>query len=154
MASNEDALNHERAREEHEATDGQPNRGDVPAAALLHDGQPTSGAAPQKCGLNVYFATASAELTSQAKRQLEAVATCLKREHSADDALVVGSADPRGPERDNAALGEERARRVAKYLRELGVSDGEIRIRTLGESQANAAPDTYPASRKAQIKTP
>ncbi|HEX6243724.1 MAG TPA: OmpA family protein [Polyangiales bacterium] len=158
--NNEDALNQDRERQEHEAMNGHLNREDVPAAALLDNsgaqrtstGERASAAGPEKCGLNVYFATASAELTPQAKQQLEAVASCLKREHSAEDALIVGSADPRGTEPENAQLGEERAKRVAKYLRQLGVPDGEIRIRTLGESQASAAPDTYPSSRKAQVK--
>jgi outer membrane protein OmpA-like peptidoglycan-associated protein len=154
--SNEDALNHDAEHREHEAMNGGLNRGDVPAAALLDNGgqRTTASASPaSKCGMNVYFATASAELTPQAKQQLDAVAKCLKQEHNAEDALIVGSADPRGGEPENAALGEERARRVAKYLRELGVPDGEIRIRSVGESQASAAPDTYPTSRKAQVKT-
>jgi hypothetical protein len=34
------------------------------------------------------------------------------------------------------------------------VPEGEIRIRSVGESQASAAPDTYPSSRKAEVKTP
>jgi outer membrane protein OmpA-like peptidoglycan-associated protein len=156
--SNEDALNHDRAHEEHEAMHGQLNRGDVPAASLpsaAATGAPASSAPgePEKCGLNVYFGTASAELTAQTKQQLDAVATCMKRPHAPDDAVIVGSADPRGPESDNAALAEERARRVSRYLKELGVPEGEIRIRSVGEGRASAAPDTYPASRKVQVKT-
>jgi outer membrane protein OmpA-like peptidoglycan-associated protein len=151
--SDEDALNHDRAHEEHEAMYGHLNRGDVPAAALAN--APATGAPSEaeKCSLNVYFGTASAELTQQTKQQLDSVAACLKRPHAPDDAVIVGSADPRGAESDNAALAEERARRVGRYLKELGVPDGEIRIRSVGESQASAAPDTYPSSRKAQVKT-
>lgn len=156
--SNEDALNRTRANEEHEAMNGHLDRNEVPAAALLTN-QPTASGPNQtssggtKCGMNVYFSTASAELTPQAKEQLNGVASCLKKDHSADDALIVGSADPRGSQQDNAALGEERARRVAAYLKTLGVDEGDIRIRSLGESQASASPATYPANRKAEVKT-
>jgi outer membrane protein OmpA-like peptidoglycan-associated protein len=69
-----------------------------------------------------------------------------------DDALVVGSADPRGSETTNAELGKERARKVAEYLKELGLKDDEIRIRTVGESQASAQPNTWPASRRAEVQ--
>jgi outer membrane protein OmpA-like peptidoglycan-associated protein len=139
---------------------GHLDRNDVPAAALesaqpVASGQPAGAQnkpASGKCGMNVYFSTASAELTPQAKEQLNSVASCLKREHSPDDALIVGSTDPRGSQQDNASLGEERARRVAAYLKTLGVGEGDIRIRSLGESQASAAPASYPSSRKAEIK--
>lgn len=158
---NEDALNRTRANEEHEAMNGHIDRSDVPAAALPSaQPQPTTTAQNQatagraKCGMNVYFSTASSELTPQAKEQLNGVAACLKRDHVKDDALIVGSTDPRGSQQDNASLGEERARRVAAYLKSLGVEDGDIRIRSLGESQASAAPASYPASRKAEVKSP
>jgi outer membrane protein OmpA-like peptidoglycan-associated protein len=156
--SNEDALNRDRETQEREAMQGHLGHSDVPAAALLPADNTANTTAtakqPEKCGMNVYFSTASADLTPQAKQQLDAVAGCLKREHTHDDALIVGSADPRGSQQDNAMLGEERARKVAQYLKSLGIEEGDIRIRSVGESQASAARDTYPSSRKAQVKSP
>lgn len=146
--SDADALNRTRANEEYEALHGHLNRSDVPAAALQ---QPTPSAPAESCGLNVYFETASAELNNRAKQQLDSVAGCLKRTHT-EDALVLGSADPRGSEPQNAELGKERARKVAEYLKALGVPQSEIRIRSLGESQASAEPSTWPAERRAQVK--
>ena len=70
-----------------------------------------------------------------------------------DDALIVGSADPRGNDQENAELGKERARKVAQYLKELGVAEDEIRIRSVGESQAKAEPQTWPASRRAEVQS-
>jgi len=41
---------------------------------------------------------------------------------------------------------------VAQYLRELGVAEADIRIRSVGESQASNAPNSFPAERKAEIR--
>jgi outer membrane protein OmpA-like peptidoglycan-associated protein len=146
--SNEDALNHDQAHEEAQALNGNLNRGNGPRPALASEQTKDSS---QKCDLNVYFATASSQLNEHAKQQLNSIASCMKR-RSVDDALVVGSADPRGSDTTNAELGKERARKVAEYLKELGVSENDIRIRTVGESQASAQPNTWPASRRAEIQ--
>jgi outer membrane protein OmpA-like peptidoglycan-associated protein len=146
--SAEDALNHDREHEEFEALNGNLNRGDAPTPALAAD---ASGDSSQKCDLNVYFATASSELNERAKQQLNSIASCMKR-RNVDDALVVGSADPRGSDQTNAELGKERARKVAEYLKELGVNEDEIRIRSVGESQASAQSYTWPASRRAEVQ--
>lgn len=103
------------------------------------------------CDLNVYFETASAQLNQRAKQQLDSIASCLKR-HEAHDALIVGSADPRGSEPYNEKLGKERARVVGHYLRELGIPNEDIRIRSAGESQASNQPAIWPADRNAQIR--
>ncbi len=83
---------------------------------------------------------------------LNSIASCMKR-RNVDDALVVGSADPRGSDATNQELGKERARRVAEYLKKIGVSENDIRIRSVGESQASAQPSTWPASRRAEVQT-
>jgi outer membrane protein OmpA-like peptidoglycan-associated protein len=146
--SNEDALNHDRAHEEEQALNGNLNRGNAPTPALASE---QTTALSQKCDLNVYFATASSDLNERAKQQLNSIASCLKG-RSVDDALVVGSADPRGSDTTNAELGKERAKKVAEYLKELGVPEGDIRIRSVGESQASAQPNTWPASRRAEVQ--
>jgi outer membrane protein OmpA-like peptidoglycan-associated protein len=146
--SNEDALNHDQLHEEAQALNGNLNRGNGPTPALAPE--QTKDSSP-KCDLNVYFATASSQLNEHAKQQLNSIASCMKR-RSVDDALVVGSADPRGSDTTNAELGKERARKVAEYLKELGVSEDDIRIRTVGESQASAQPNTWPASRRAEVQ--
>ena len=132
--SNEDALNHDREHEELEAMNGNLNRGQAPTPALASE---KTVALSQQCDLNVYFATASAEIDARAKQQLNSIASCMKR-RNVGDALVVGSADPRGSDATNQELGKERARRVAEYLKDLGVSENEIRIRSVGESRASA----------------
>jgi len=146
--SNEDALNHDREHEELEAMNGNLNRGQAPTPALASE---KTVALSQQCDLSVYFPTASAELDDRAKQQLNSIASCMKR-RNVDDALVVGSADPRGSDATNQELGKERARRVAEYLKELGVSENDIRIRSVGESRASAQPTTWPASRRAEVQ--
>jgi outer membrane protein OmpA-like peptidoglycan-associated protein len=146
--SNEDALNHDQEHEELEALNGNLNRGNGPVPALASE---KSFALSQKCDLNVYFATASADLSDESRQQLNSIASCMKRRR-VDDALVVGSADPRGGDATNAQLGKERARKVAEYLKGLGVPENEIRIRSVGESQASAQPTTWPTSRRAEVQ--
>jgi outer membrane protein OmpA-like peptidoglycan-associated protein len=146
--SNEDALNHDRAHEEAQALDGNLDRGNAPTPALASE---SAGDSSPACDLNVYFATASSELNDRAKQQLNSIASCLKR-RNVDDALVVGSADPRGSDTTNQELGKERARRVAEYLKKLGVPDDDIRIRSVGETEASAQPYTWPTSRRAEVQ--
>jgi outer membrane protein OmpA-like peptidoglycan-associated protein len=145
--SDEDALNHDRATREYEAAQGNLDRGAPTPPAAVH----AAATRPEGCGHNVYFETASAELDARAKQQLDAVAACLKRTHSGD-ALVVGSADPRGSERENEELGRERAHKVAMYLKALGVPEREIHIRSQGESRASAEPNNWPMNRQAEIE--
>ena len=147
--NNEDALNHDPERQEHELMNGTLNRGNDPVPAL--QANTTAGSATSACDLNVYFETASAQLNDRAKQQLTSIASCLKR-HEAKDALIVGSADARGSERENEQLGKERARVVGQYLRELGVPESDIKIRSVGESQASNTPASWPADRNAQVK--
>jgi outer membrane protein OmpA-like peptidoglycan-associated protein len=147
--NNEDALNHDPARREHELMHGTINRGNDPVPALQANA--TTGSTTSACDLNVYFETASAQLNDRAKQQLTSIASCLKR-HEAKDALIVGSADPRGSERENEQLGKERARVVGQYLRELGVPESDIKIRSVGESQASNEATSWPADRNAQIR--
>jgi len=147
--NNEDALNHDAEHREHELMNGTINRGNEPSPALQANA--TAGTGSATCDLNVYFETASAQLNDRAKQQLTSIASCLKG-HEAKDAVILGSADPRGSETDNKKLGKERARVVGDYLRDLGVPASDIKIRSLGESQASNSPASFPAARNAQIK--
>jgi outer membrane protein OmpA-like peptidoglycan-associated protein len=145
--SNEDALNNQE-HQEVEAMNGNLNHGQAPTPALASE---KASVLSQACDLNVYFATASADLNDQAKQQLNSIASCMKR-RNVDDALVVGGADPRGSDATNQELGKERAHRVAEYLKQLGVPENEFRIRSVGESQASAQPSTWPTSRRAEVQ--
>ena len=78
------------------------------------------------------------------------VAECLKR-REVDHALIVGHTDPRGSEADNHALGMERARAVAEYLRKLGVPEDEIRVRSKGELASAESQELWPAERRANV---
>jgi outer membrane protein OmpA-like peptidoglycan-associated protein len=92
------------------------------------------------CAYTVRFAPESSVLDRAAEEQLASAAECMKR-HDVDQALVVGQKElPRANGRPDE-LAEERTRAVANYLRELGVPEREIRLRT-GEQMATASADS------------
>ena len=103
----------------------------------------------EACELAVYFDTDSTRLDQGSQQRLDRVADCMKR-HDVDHAVVVGRADPRGPEKYNEALGMKRAEAVAKYLLELGVPEKDILVRSQGETAA-ADRQIWPAERRAAV---
>lgn len=76
--------------------------------------------APQKkpsASLLVTFLTNSAELTANAKKQLDVVAAALKNDRLTEyNFNVEGHADPRGTSEGNLALSQQRAESVRQYL--------------------------------------
>jgi peptidoglycan-associated lipoprotein len=83
----------------------------------------------------LFFAHNSADLDMQSTSELERIATCVSRERGMPVHLV-GSADPRGTEEYNLALGERRAQTVRDYLVNLGVDDRLLTFATVGEEFA------------------
>jgi OOP family OmpA-OmpF porin len=70
-----------------------------------------------------------------------------------DHATIVGQTDPSGTARHNQALGMERAKAVAEYLRNRGVPEDQIRVRSKGETASAAPVDLWPTERRAGVET-
>jgi peptidoglycan-associated lipoprotein len=81
---------------------------------------------------DVHFNYDSAELSPPMRATLEENAAWLSRFPSVS-ILVEGHCDERGTVEYNLALGEERARAVRDYLRDLGVGSGRMRIISYGK---------------------
>jgi outer membrane protein OmpA-like peptidoglycan-associated protein len=76
----------------------------------------------------------SATTYAQDRMQLAALATCLDAPGIRDRKLVlVGRADPRGPEQYNARLGLQRAEAIRQILIDNGIAPSRIEIATEGE---------------------
>lgn len=82
----------------------------------------------------VYFAFDSSDLDGRARSTLEQNARCINQRDAR--ARVVGMTDPRGTEEYNLALGDRRARSVSSYMSNLGVDQGRVNVRSVGEEQA------------------
>lgn len=90
----------------------------------------------QECQIrSVYFESDSAELNQDARMQLGMAAGCL-RAGRAHLIQITGSADERGTEEYNLALGERRAQAVLGYLARLGVNQNTMRYSSVGEEFA------------------
>ena len=81
---------------------------------------------------DVQFEYDSAQLSAAMRATLEENAAWLSRYRSVR-ILVEGHCDERGTVEYNLALGEERARAVRDYLRDLGVGSGRMRIISYGK---------------------
>ena len=81
---------------------------------------------------DVQFEYDSAQLSAAMRATLEENAAWLSRYPSVS-ILVEGHCDERGTVEYNLALGEERARAVRDYLRDLGVGSGRMRIISYGK---------------------
>ncbi|MEM9193098.1 MAG: OmpA family protein [Myxococcota bacterium] len=93
--------------------------------------------ADNRCNIStLYFSYDSSELDEASRRTLISAAGCL-RQGFARPIHLVGSADPRGTEEYNLALGERRARTVRQYLRALGVDPDMVSFGSVGEEMAS-----------------
>jgi len=100
-----------------------------------------SGAEEQLRVFGVFFETESADLSPEAREQLDAVADDLLAHE--DQVLVLrGYADARGPGRYNQALSRARAQAVREYLVQRGVPAQRLRSEALGERLPIARNDT------------
>jgi len=86
----------------------------------------------------LYFGHDSATLDARSTFELTRVATCVQKGRGLPVHLV-GSADPRGTEEYNLALGERRAQTVRSYLIDLGVDHRLVSFATVGEEFAQGS---------------
>ncbi len=90
---------------------------------------------------NVQFKTGTAELSSQSRNLLNAIARILKEnKHLNFD--VVGHTDNTGDYQSNVKLSESRAKSVRQYLIDQGVSTGRLSAQGYGPDQPVASNDT------------
>lgn len=101
-----------------------------------------------------YFEFDSSDLRSSDLAGLEGVAGCFR-----DGALkgksmiIVGRADPRGTEKYNMQLGQERADSVSTYLGGKGVGAGQMMTRSTGKEKAKGTDaDSWAQDRRVDIR--
>ncbi|MGL5948019.1 MAG: peptidoglycan-associated lipoprotein Pal [Aeromonas sp.] len=82
----------------------------------------------------IYFPYDGYDIQGQYAQLLEQHATYL-RAHPAVRVLIEGHADERGTPEYNIALGERRAKAVAKFLQTLGVTPEQLSIVSYGEEK-------------------
>ncbi len=97
-----------------------------------------------------YFAFDSSKLRSDARSLLDEVADCVERE-DLPGLTLIGHADPRGSDRYNLWLGQERASSVAGFLEESGLGDDELVVRSKGEELAHDDPAKWDTDRRVDI---
>lgn len=88
-----------------------------------------------ECALvRVHFDFGDAALKATEYPAMARMARCLKADH-AMKLDIAGNADERGTEEYNLALGDKRARQVARYLENLGVSEGQLNTVSYGKER-------------------
>jgi peptidoglycan-associated lipoprotein len=85
-----------------------------------------------------HFEFDQAQLTSESRQKLQALATAMKA-HPAARIRVAGNCDELGTTEYNLALGQRRAEVARKYLVELGVADSRVETISYGEERPVAA---------------
>lgn len=88
------------------------------------------------------FASGSAVLTPEARTILNSVAAGIKVNPALKEITVTGHTDSQGAAAYNKALSERRARSVADYLRDQGLSNLTINAVGMGEDRPIATNDT------------
>ena len=95
----------------------------------------------------------SAKLDADAKATIAALAECFVNGPLAGrDMVVIGHADPRGPDDYNRELGMSRAEAVAQALNREGLAPTRIDVESHGEAHAHADPDEWPDDRRVDIR--
>ena len=111
---------------------------------------------PAEYGIgDVYFAFDEYELSTEAMGVLSRNARILRE--AGVTVLVSGHCDERGTVEYNLALGEKRAKAVKDYLVSLGVSAGNLRVTSYGESRPFAmghSEDAWAQNRRAHFERP
>jgi outer membrane protein OmpA-like peptidoglycan-associated protein len=90
--------------------------------------------------MNVLFPTDSSSLSARGRERLATLAATLQDQPGMTVTLV-GQADQRGAKPYNQALSERRAIAVRDALVDAGVRPDRLRLRAVGEAQADAGPD-------------
>lgn len=99
-------------------------------------------------GMNVRFATGSAELTPEAKAQLEGLGKALAARQGKlqpGEIVIEGHADARGSSELNKKLSEERARAVVKHLVSAHSVDGNT-LKPVGMGKDRLKDAAHPES--------
>lgn len=108
------------------------------------------------CGVDAaraHFEYDSANLDAQALATVRQLAECLDDGPLAQlSLLVVGHADPRGPDDYNRELGMSRAASVADVLSRNGVPKDRIQVESAGEALAHDRPALWPLDRRVDIR--
>jgi len=108
------------------------------------------------CGIDraeANFDYDSARLDADAKRTIAALADCFVDGALAGrDAVVIGHADPRGPDDYNRELGMSRADAVAQELTRHGLPTTRIDVESHGEAHAHADPSEWPDDRRVDVQ--
>ena len=111
-----------------------------------------SGSAASGCNLqSVYFEFDSSELSGDARRVIEGNYDCVKK--ASGKLTVEGHCDPRGTTEYNMALGDRRARGVAKVMKTLGMDAERLRVVSKGEEEATGTDEaSWVKDRRADFK--
>ena len=115
-----------------------------PAAAVA--GAAAAGAQPGRASILVTFVTASADLTSDARRALDVLAGAMKSEKLISSRFTIeGHADPRGTDDFNLKLSLARAESVRGYLVESHGVAAE-RVNAVGKGSSALMNPSVPAA--------
>jgi peptidoglycan-associated lipoprotein len=104
--------------------------------------------------VRVHFPFNSDEIDTNDRPQLDRSARCLKADHALK-VTIEGNADERGTEEYNMALGDRRARAVAKYLESLGASGHQLSTVSYGKESPECSEHDeacWSKNRKASLK--
>jgi outer membrane protein OmpA-like peptidoglycan-associated protein len=108
------------------------------------------------CGIDsakTNFDYDSAELNADAEATIAALADCFINGPLLDrEMVVIGHADPRGPDDYNRELGMSRAEAVAQALTREGLANTRIDVESHGEAHAHADPDEWPDDRRVDVR--
>lgn len=107
------------------------------------------------CGIDstqTKFDYDSAELDAASEATIAALADCfINGPLIGREMVVVGHADPRGPDDYNRELGMSRAEAVAQALTREGLANARIDIESHGEEHAQADPSEWPDERRVDV---
>lgn len=128
---------------------------DPDMAVLTMSGVDVDSTMASLCGLTgnkVFFKFDSAQVTAGAKEQLDLIAACvLTGPAKGRDLVIIGRTDPKGTDDYNTQLGMSRADGVAKYLREQGVTNSRVEVRSAGENSATEESYGWPYDRRVSV---
>lgn len=124
---------------------------ELPGAEVKRVGEGIQVIFDDKSGVN--FAFNSADLTSEARTNLDKVAEVFT-EFPDTDLLIEGHTDSTGDENYNMSLSKKRAQSVSSYLSSQGIASSRITVKGYGETAPrfdNATKDGQAKNRRVEI---
>jgi outer membrane protein OmpA-like peptidoglycan-associated protein len=107
------------------------------------------------CGIDAAranFDYDSAELDADSRETIAVLADCfIEGPLTGREVVVIGHADPRGPDEYNRELGMSRADAVAQALTREGLASARIDVESHGEAEAHADPSEWPDDRRVDV---